>query len=251
MKYYFYIILFLIIIIIIIYNIKIKYEILESYSNKYYSDFNIDIDTNKNINDVETELKNDDYDCNGFFDSNSFCELEFETNLCDCKFQKDDLRYIFDSPETCCKRLCRKIPPEQCLSTTPYLKTDYYCKNGDKCKKYNGIILNSKISSNYCGNDPLNNQLLLPFASEEECESTLDPCDKYNVVGRNVNINKSICIKDVNCGFCTNSDGNGKCISGTASGPNDLMQYYYCEPSNVANTYSYTYGNHMEYLLQR
>jgi hypothetical protein len=66
-----------------------------------------------------------------------------------------------------------------------------------------------------------------------------------------MHVNKNECIKDVNCGFCTNSAGGGKCISGTASGPNDLRNYYYCEPASVNKTYSYTYGDHAAYILQK
>jgi hypothetical protein len=236
----------LILILLIYYYFNNYYfnNYIEKYDNNYNSDFNID-------DNIVEDSENPDEECNGFFDANSFCQLEFETNQCDCKYQKDDLRYIFDSPETCCKRLCRKIPPEKCVKTTPYLEQPYYCPRGNECKEYKGIIKNSKISANYCGNDPLTNQLLLPLASKEECEKRLDVCDKYNVPNRSMNINKSECIKNVNCGFCANNTGGGKCISGTASGPNDLQQYYYCEPASTDKTFSYSYGNHAEYLLQK
>ena len=79
-----------------------------------------------------------------------------------------------------------------------------------KCKKYNGTIKNSNISANHCGLDPLNNQLLLPYDSLESCMGTVDVCDKYNIPDRSVRVNKSECIKDVNCGYCTNSQGVGK-----------------------------------------
>jgi hypothetical protein len=238
------IILYLIIFLIIVSFYYFINNIETFNNNKYYSDFDID-------SEIIYDSENPDYDCDTFFDSNSFCQLEFESNKCDCKYQKDDLRYIFNSPETCCKRLCRKISPEKCIKTTPYIETNYYCRVGDKCKEYKGIIKNSKISANYCGNDPLNNQLLLPFAYKEECEGTIDICDKYNIPGRSVNINKAECIKDVNCGFCSNNTSGGKCISGTAEGPNDLQQYFYCAPGSTNNTFSYTYGNHVAYLLQK
>lgn len=234
------ILLIIILIIILSYN---KFKIEKFNNAKYYSDF-----------DVNTELKveseNDEYKCNGFFDKNSFCHREFEGDKCDCKFQKDNLRYIFDSPETCCNRLCRNISPKKCLKTAPYMQTTYYCRVGDKCQEYKGTIENSKISSNYCGNDPLNNQLLLPYAYKDECEKSLDPCDKYNIPNRSSNVNKEECLKDVNCGYCANNTGGGKCISGTISGPGDLLKYFYCDPSSPNKTFDYNYGNHVAYLLQ-
>jgi hypothetical protein len=242
------IILFLIFVIIIIYNSLKKNQIritqdLEKFKNKYYSDFDIQSETN-----IESE--NNDYKCNSFFNKNSFCNVEFESNKCDCKFQKDNLRYIFDSPETCCKRVCNDIKSNKCVKTTPYTHTTYYCRVGDECKEFNGTIENSKISSNYCGNDPLNNQLLIPFAYKEECEKTIDPCDKYNIPGRSFNVNRTECLKDVNCGYCANNTGGGKCISGTTSGPSNLIKYFYCDPASIDKTFSYTYGNHVSYLLQ-
>jgi len=213
-------------------------------TNKYYSDFKFDVD-------IKPPNENDKYSCNGFFNNNSFCNVDFEKDNCNCKFQKDDLRYSFYSPETCCKKLCRKYSPEKCITSTPFLSRKYYCRNGDSCEERNGIILNSRISANNCGNDPLNNQLLLPYADKKECEGSLDVCDKHNIKDRSINVNKSECLKDSNCGFCSNNTGGGKCISGTAEGPLDLNKYYYCAPASVNKTYSYDYGNQAAYLLQK
>ena len=242
-----FLLILLLIYLIVKYNFEFKYEFKlnkESFSNKYYSDFDFDIDLNE-------ENNNKDYECNDFFKSNSFCSTSMDDNECECNFQKDDLRYLFNSPNNCCKKLCKKYSPEKCLNVTPFLKEKYYCRNGDKCTEQTGIILNSRISANYCGNDPLNNQLLLPFAYKEECEKSIDVCDKYNIPGRSVNINKDECIKDVNCGFCSNNTSGGKCISGTAEGPIDLQQYFYCSPGSTDKTFSYTYGNHVAYLLEK
>jgi hypothetical protein len=223
------IIIFIFIVLIFIY-IYLSYKTIESFTS-----------------DSET----DDLDkCNNFFDKNSFCSLQLDNNVCDCKFQKDDNRYNFDSPEQCCKRKCNKISPEECVDSNDFTKIPYYCNIGGECKKYNGTIKNSNISANHCGLDPLNNQLLLPYDSLESCMGTVDVCDKYNIPDRSVRVNKSECIKDVNCGFCSNDTGGGKCISGTASGPLDLQKYYYCTPESVNKTNKYVYGNHADYLLQ-
>ncbi len=239
------IIFLLILIILYIINYSLKFE--EYFdSNNYYSDFNFDV----NLNDTPEE-SNPNYSCNNFFNKNSFCSSDIETDKCKCTFQKDDLRYSFHSLENCCTKVCMKYAPEKCLNTTPFLSKNYYCRYGDKCKEYKGNILNSRISANNCGNDPLNNQLLLPFADKAQCEKTIDVCDKYNIVDRSIHVNKSECLKDTNCGFCSNNTGGGKCISGTAEGPLDLNKYYYCSPSSPNKTYSYNYGNHAAYILQK
>jgi hypothetical protein len=203
--------------------------------NKYY----------KNI-----ESFSDD-NCNNFFDKNSFCSLDVDKNICSCNFQKDQNKYSFNSPETCCNKFCANIPLEECLDNDDFSKVSYYCNIGGKCTKYTGTIVNSHISANNCGNDPLNNQLLLPYESYEECAKNIDVCDKYNIPTRSNHINKDECLKDVNCGYCTNEYGNGKCIGGTATGPLDLMKYYFCSQNKSNNKNVYTYGNHVAYLLQK
>jgi len=119
----------------------------------------------------------------------------------------------------------------------------YWCSIRDKCYEKVGTEDASEISKNVCGTDILNNQILFPYASKEECIRTIDPCEKYNE-------NKDDCLKDVKCGYCTNKEINkGKCISGTASGPNDLEKYYFCTPNQKNSINNYEYGNHALYIL--
>lgn len=188
--------------------------------------------------------------CNDFYSKNSYCTWDVDENRCECKYQKDSVKYIIDSPSYCCKRDCSKLLEKDCISTSKDTKINYYCNYGGKCNKYHGTMTRKKIAANYCGNDPLNNQIILPFASLDECDKSLDHCDKYNIPDRSMNINKSECLKDTNCGFCTNDDNGGKCISGTASGPNDLQRYYFCKPDSKKDVNKYIYGNHVAYLLQ-
>lgn len=202
---------------------------------------------NNNYNIELFDVKN----CNSFFNKNSFCAYDVDTQKCGCRFQKDDLRYMFDSPLDCCERMCNNLSKDECLKNTEKTKIPYYCNIGGNCVKNEGTIVSSHISANYCGNDPLNNQLLLPYSSEENCIENIGVCDKYNVPNRSKNVNKEECLKDVNCGYCNNQYGGGKCISGTASGPNDLRKYYYCTPGNLKGKDNYEYGNHAAYLLQK
>ena len=91
-----YILLFIILLILLLFIYKVSNKInkinkekyiIDSFSNKYYSDFDVDID-------IQDNKENTDYDCNDFFKSNSFCSVD--DNKCHCNFQKDDLRYLFD-----------------------------------------------------------------------------------------------------------------------------------------------------------
>jgi hypothetical protein len=184
------------------------------------------------------------------FCKNSFCQIDLNDNRCKCRFQKDDNKYSFDSPETCCDRNCIDLPLDECLENNPFTEVSYYCNVGGSCKKYTGTIVNSHISANNCGNDPLTNQLLLPYNTYEECSKSTDICEKYNVSSNTQNVNKDNCLKDVNCGYCTNECGEGKCISGNATGPSDLTKYYYCNANTKNNNNTYSYGNHVAYLLQ-
>lgn len=205
--------------------------------------------------------------CSNFY-KNAFCQFDINTNKNMCKYQKDNVKIAFDAPETCCEGGCPNIDSSKTIkqfssinnsvfsdsldattsdarsdATSDATKPSYYCNIGGKCKKYNGTILNSHISTNNCGTDVLNNQLLLPYSSYEECSKTLNPCDKYNNPEWSEGKIKTECLKNTNCGFCTNDSGKGKCIEGTATEPLDLNRYYYCSGDK------YEYGNHAQYII--
>ena len=242
-KYIFYYLLFIIILFVLLFSTN--FLLNKNNKNEPFID----------ATEYEREKKefNDIFDkkpvCNNpFFEKNSFCMVNNDKNKCICKFQKDEIRYSFNSPKICCERLCNEIPVEECLENNEFTEVPYYCNIGGKCKEYKGTIISSHISANNCGTDSLNNQLLLPFTTKAECEKNLNPCDKYNNPNNSVHKNKTDCLASVNCGFCTNEYGQGKCIEGTASGPLDLMKYFFCNPG-VKSTNTYTYGNHATYLF--
>ena len=229
---FFILIIFLIIFLLItlfIYNKRLNSRLYESFSN----------------NDVDEE-----YYCGKFFSENSFCEYNVDDSKCNCKYQKDDSRYLFNSPESCCQNECSKRTESQCLDPMQGHKIPYYCNIGGQCLKYNGTVNESHIMANNCGLDPLNNQLLLPYSNMEECQKSIDPCDIYNDPKKTDPENKAECLKDFNCGYCTNDTGGGKCISGTASGANDLQKYFFCNPTSRSEKNKYIYGDHAATLLQ-
>ena len=188
--------------------------------------------------------------CTDFLNTNSFCQLNIDSNKCECRYQKDNVKYNFYSTENCCERHCSNLSPEECVKNTEFTKIPYYCNIGGECKEYEGTITDSHISANNCGIDPLNNQLLLPYSTKGECLGTVGICDKYNIPTNSHHVNRSNCLQDVNCGYCNNEVEGGKCVLGQADGPLDLTKYFYCTPySTTKNTYEY--GNHAAYLLQK
>ena len=205
---------------------------------------------NKNSYIIQETFKDPLYSnqCNPFYHGKTFCQLNKNNNKCECKYQKDGINYPFKAPEPCCNNKCIKMTPSECQEKNPVEKTSYYCNIGGKCIKYQGTNKSTNISQNNCGLDPLNNQLLLPYSSLEECKSQNNPCDKYNKPNWSTAKKKSNCLKNVNCGFCTNQYDQGKCIEGTATGPNDILKYYYCNPGASKNN-TYTYGDHALYII--
>ena len=188
--------------------------------------------------------------CSNEFVKNSFCQYNQDDEKCECIYQKDDIKMGFFSSPGCCDRVCSKLSKEQCLKQTKKDEIPYYCNIGGKCIKSTGTVLSRYISANNCGTDILNNQILLPYASLEECNKSMDICEKYNDDTKGRLENKENCLKDVNCGYCTNSQGLGKCISGNATTPSDLNKYYYCDANKKSGKNLYEYGNHVAYLLQ-
>jgi hypothetical protein len=182
---------------------------------------------------------------------NSFCQLDNSKTKCVCKFQKDDVKSAFNSPQVNCDKICSSIPLEQCLENNEFTEIPYYCNQDGKCVEYKGTIISSHISANNCGTESLTNQLLLPYSSLEECQKTIEPCNKLNDPSKSSQYNKTKCLENKNCGYCTNSSGQGKCISGNASGPNDLEKYFYCNPYNGSTNNVYEYGPQISYILPK
>lgn len=220
-------------------------------SDKYnpsYSSSSIYSKLKKSSKSKKENDKNDPMKFDSNYSKNSFCQLDSSKKKCVCKFQKDDIKVAFNSPQINCNKICSSLEPSECLENKEFSEIPYYCNINGKCEKYEGTIISSHISANNCGTEPLTNQLLLPYATLEECKKTIEPCDAYNDPSKSVNYNKTKCLKNSNCGYCTNSTGQGKCISGNPSGPNDLNKYYYCNPYNGSTNNVYEYGPELEFI---
>lgn len=221
-----------------IYRFSTRFQ--EDFAN---SDFYIDNSTQDYI-DANNSVNQRTKRCNAYFQKNSFCQWDTNANKCACKYQKDDVKYPFPSPSNCCNRQCSLLSKEECLGSKNGSSLLYYCNIGGVCMPRQATIRDNRISANNCGTDALNNQLLLPFVTKEECERSTDVCDIYNDERLSETEKKKSCLADIRCGYCTNKNNVGKCIGGTATGPNDLQKYYYCQPSRVRDGFEYMYGDH-------
>lgn len=174
--------------------------------------------------------------------STSYCAFDHNANQCKCVYQKDDARLQLWNDASCCDRMCSALPKEKCIANEEPI--NYYCLVGGKCQANRATIKDSQIMANICGVDSVTNQYIAPFSSKEECEARANVCDKYNAPGQSQTQKKDACLKDTNCGWCSNAEGEGKCIPGTPLGPNDLDTYYFCTPSKGGtNKGAYEYGS--------
>ena len=176
-------------------------------------------------------------------DKSPFCTWNVSKSKCECAFQKDRLNYIFPIPNTCCPIDCGILSKDQCISRgnndTDTETSYYYCPNKGVCERLIAYQDADRVSSNFCGIDPLTNQLVYPYLTSEECTSDISQCSKY--ANLSVNEKKSKCLADTNCGWCTNSQGIGDCIEGTASGPVNLYKYNFCLNDSTSDDNKYTY----------
>jgi hypothetical protein len=107
----------------------------------------------------------------------------------------------------------------------------YYCQSDGKCTRR--LIDIKHASANNCDYNNLSERMNPAFIKSNVCNESLDTCGTFNT-------NKEKCITNSNCGWCTDSTGNGKCVSGTPTGPNN--QTYKCKPQTGHTIYNYTFS---------
>ena len=172
---------------------------------------------------------------------NKFCTWNHNSDICTCAFQQGDTNVSFPISNDCCSKKCNMLPKELCQYTGKKSTRFYWCPVANKCEKFPAYINESMISANNCGYDKLTNQKIYPYLSEEDCKKAIEPCDIYNNKNSSDNKNRDDCLNNTYCGWCTNNNGIGKCVSGTASGPINIYKYNFCKIDNKGNTNSYSY----------
>ena len=172
-----------------------------------------------------------------------FCTWDVPQNKCICAFQKDNLNRYFDVPSSCCPLDCNVLTKEQCIARgnneNNVKQAYFYCPNKGICERLVAYQDANKISNNYCGIDPLTNQLIDPFLTAEECNNGISLCAKYD--NYSVGEKKAKCLADTNCGWCTNSQGIGDCVDGTATAPLNIYKYNFCTVDAPSDDNKYTY----------
>lgn len=138
--------------------------------------------------------------------------------------------YVNNIPKKYCKKVCPEVENFTNFEKNP--KPSYYycynsCKNKCEKHKYNPL----EPYKNTCGENGLSQVPLEVYLSEEKCLANTLPCDK---------LSKDKCLKNPQCGWCTNGIGKGMCFRSTPEGTFNLELP--CQPSRVKPTNSFTPG---------
>ena len=171
----------------------------------------------------------------------TFCHLEENSFLnqpnYQCVYQKSN--QIYPAPASCCqprctkKHLLSKVNKEQEEWIPQSEKKHYYCINKDyKCEKR--LYDPFHPEKNTCGQNMLSQVPLPSFSTIEDCQKSIR-CESI--------VSKKKCLDVAMCGWCTDENGNGKCVDGTPEGPIRGNIYYYCEPDRKDGINTYTYAN--------
>ena len=163
--------------------------------------------------------------CNDFYKDGSFCQYNIRLKKCGCYFQKDGINKAFKAPEDCCKNKCVDYDEKDCNFNDKLYRMNYFCNIAGKCLEYSGTSLNSRISENSCGLSRLSQNLVLPYQTKEQCEKDNNECKVHNDPYRSSTYNKKQCLKNPNCGFCTNEFSEGICVEGNSDGPLDKLKF--------------------------
>lgn len=179
--------------------------------------------------------------CQDESDTTDFCAWNVNDKTCYCTYQPGLTRTNFPQNPSCCDKSCAELSEEECnlMPNPQYNNIDYYCPIDGQCKKFIGKTVNNMISANTCGYDKLNYQTIYPFLTKSDCEEFLDPCGLNNNDNYSVSEQRNSCLNKEFCGWCTNDQGVGQCISGTASGPINIYKYNFCQLNNNGTTNSY------------
>lgn len=175
--------------------------------------------------------------CNRKKSRTNFCTWNINSRKCYCSFQPGLTRTNFPQNPSCCDRQCNMLSEEECqkLPEKKYSNINYYCPINGVCKEVRGYTKDRMISANICGYDNLNYQTIYPSLTKSDCEKGLDPCNLNNNPKYSNNQKRQKCLEDDFCGWCTNSQGVGSCISGTASGPINIYKYNFCKLNKQGN----------------
>lgn len=144
--------------------------------------------------------------------------------------------YVNNIPRKYCKEVCPdKFQEEEIESfknfTDKPFPSHYYCynfcKKGCTKHKYNPL----EPHKNSCGQNSLSQIPLPVFLSEDKCMEESLPCK---------NLTKDKCLRNPQCGWCTNGIGQGVCFRSTPEGTFNVKLP--CQPSRQKPTNAFKPG---------
>lgn len=114
----------------------------------------------------------------------------------------------------------------------------FWCIEEDKCVRHEEDPF--RPWKNTCGKQTTISQVPPPvFADEASCDKVRDPCGGLKFQD---------CIGTERCGWCQDRDGRGKCVSGTAEGPNNRTLN--CTPNLLLPSGAWIPGYADPYILE-
>lgn len=205
---------------------------------------------NNNIENFNSHQMNNRDKCSKIDNQTNFCNWNSNDKKCYCSYQPGLAYTNFPQNPDCCEKSCSELSEDDCQKDNLEGNVKYYCPINSECQEFIGYKNSTKISANTCGLDKLNYQTIYPFLSKRDCQLSINQCDLYNNTNLTSSEQKEKCLEQTFCGWCTNNLGVGKCIEGTASGPNNIYKYNFCKLDNSSLNNSYTHGSNLEFNIQ-
>lgn len=205
---------------------------------------------NENVENFNSHHVNNKNECPKINNQTSFCNWDNNDKKCYCSYQPGLAYTNFPQNPNCCDKSCVELSEDECQKNNLEGNVTYYCPVNGECQEFMGYKTNTKISANTCGLDKLNYQTIYPFLSKRDCQLSINQCDLYNNTNLTSSEQKEKCLQQTFCGWCTNNLGVGKCIEGTASGPNNIYKYNFCKLNSNSSNNSYTHGSNLEFNIQ-
>jgi Plexin repeat len=179
----------------------------------------------------------------------TFCHLDtndiLERPNYQCVFQKSNVFY--PASPACCNFQCtkenlkRKIQQQKKNWTPAQDLSTYACLDdtNQTCSEYTRDRF--RPEKNTCGVNMISQAPRPIYKTMEDCKRAIR-CESI--------ASKKQCLNTAYCGWCTDENGNGKCVDGTPEGPMNGTKYYYCRPEKRTPEQSFTYSNANTYVLQ-
>jgi len=205
---------------------------------------------NKSIEYFNSHQVNNKNECPKINNQTNFCNWNSNDKKCYCSYQPGLAYTNFPQNPNCCEKSCAELSEDECQIDNLEGNVKYYCPINGECREFMGYKTNTKISANTCGIDKLNYQTIYPFLSKRDCQLSINQCDLYNNTNLTSSEQREKCLEQTFCGWCTNNLGVGKCVEGTASGPNNIYKYNFCKVNNSGLNNSYTFSNNLVFNIQ-